>query len=691
MTILNDKQIEGTFKLNEKGFGFIRYDDNLADAFVGNDNTLQAISGDLVQAEILHPGKDGRGPDAKIVKIVEHNQATVVGTFHSEVRGTEIIGLIKPNDSRIKDFQFLVDQAGLHPNDGEVVVASTKTYPSKENPKKFVVVVEQSLGLDNQPGIDILQIVTQNRIPVDFSIETQDQVKKIPPTIDLQAALDEGRTDLRDQPLITIDGDDTKDIDDAVVVFKLDNGNYHLGVHIADVSHYVEAGTALDEDAYQRGTSVYLTDRVIPMLPKQISNGIASLNPHAERLAMSCQMEIDANGQVVNHQIFTSIIESHGAITYNSVNKILKDDPAESQRYQEFVPMLKQMGELHNILYKARQQRGAIEFETDEAYIQVDANGKPIDIQLRTRDVAEKMIESFMLVANETVAEHFDKLKVPFLYRIHETPDGDRVTAFFEFMKAIGHPISADVKDLHSSDFQKALDAVTGTPEEMMIRTMMLRSMKQARYSTDPVGHFGIGAEYYTHFTSPIRRYPDLTVHRMIKYYQQHNNQAENSSQLIQDLKQIGVDTSNYERRAIDAERQVDDMKKAEYMESRIGQVYEGVVNSALKFGLFISLPNTVEGLVHISNMKDDQYDFDETHAALIGRGKHRIFAIGQKVQVKVIRADKIEHKIDFELVDPQSAPKTEIKVQLKNDRQKKFKEQRDKKNFVKKNNGKKF
>ena len=682
MAILNDKLIEGTFKRNDKGFGFIRFDENSQDAYVAPDNTLLALSGDVVQAEIIRPAKDDRGPDAKIVKIVEHSQSTVVGTFKSEVRGTDIIGTIVSNDIRLKDFQFLVDSSGIKPEDGDIVVSTTKEYPTKTDPKKFVVIATQTLGKDNQPGIDILQIVTQNKIPVDFSIDTQDEVKKIPTTINVDEALAEGRIDLREQPLITIDGADTKDIDDAVVVRKMDNGNYHLGVHIADVSHYVQQGTALDEDAYQRGTSVYLTDRVIPMLPKQISNGIASLNPYAERLAMSCEMEIDSQGNVANHKIFTSIIQSHGAITYAAVNKILKNDQAEIQNHQEFVPMIQAMGELHNILYKARNRRGAIEFETDEAYIKVDANGKPIDIELRTRDTAEKLIESFMLAANETVAEHFDKLKVPFLYRIHETPDGERVTAFFEFMKTIGHPINADTKDLKSTDFQRALDSVTGTPEEMMIRTMMLRSMKQARYATDPVGHFGIGAEYYTHFTSPIRRYPDLTVHRLIKYYQEHNNVPENAGEMIKDLKQVGVDTSDYERRAVDAEREVDDMKKAEYMESHIGETYDGVINSALKFGLFVSLPNTVEGLVHISNMKDDVYDYDEQHAALIGRGNHRIFAIGQSVKVRVTRANKEDHKIDFELIDPQSAPKTDIKVKVKDDRQRKFKEQRDKKKF---------
>ena len=561
--------------------------------------------------------------------------------------------------------KVLVSADGITPNDGQVVVAEVTRFPDKVHPRELVATVTETLGYKDEPGMDILQIVYAKKVPSEFPQEVLDDAAKIP--VDVPKSDWAGREDLTEQTLVTIDGADTKDIDDAVVAWKLDNGNYHLGVHIADVSHYVTEGSTIDAEAYKRGTSVYLTDRVIPMLPRNISNGIASLNPNVIRLAMSVEMEINPQGQVVNHRLHTSVIKSHARMTYDAVNKILDGDVFVQDEYAQLTPMFKVMGELHDILYNMRKKRGAIEFDAPEAQVIVDDAGKAVDIKLRERGTAERMIESFMLVANETVAEHFDKLEVPFLYRIHEMPDEERAKSFFEFAKALGHPVYGDPSKVTPAMLQQLMADVAGDPAEQMISTMMLRAMKQAKYAPDPIGHFGLGASYYTHFTSPIRRYPDLTVHRLIKWYEKHGYGPEAQAKYADKLGQIGEDTSARERRAIDTERDVDALKKAEYMLDKVGLEFDGVVNSAMKFGLFISLENTVEGLVHISNLTDDHYEYDEAHAALIGRSKHRIFQIGQKVRVKVLRVNKEERTVDFMLVDPESAPTTDIRVAAKN------------------------
>ncbi|MFT8324323.1 ribonuclease R [Oenococcus sicerae] len=664
--------INGTFVANAKGFGFVKTDEGQDDLFIGRSNTNLAMQSDNVLASIIHPGKDGRVPEGKIEKILDHANQQVVGIFRSGVDRNVLPSILDPDDflgtitfidEKLQEYTYLVDKKGLQAHDRDSVTASTGQFPTVDQPKLLIGSVTNVIGRSDAPGVDILEIVYSLKIPSVYPDKAQAQARAIPQTIDVKAALADGRPDFRDQPLITIDGADTKDIDDAVVVWKLANGHYHLGVHIADVSNYVPEGTPLDEEAYKRGTSVYLTDRVIPMLPTEISNGIASLNPNEDRLAMSCEMEIDEHGQIVHHRIQPSIIRSHARMTYDSINKILAGDVAETAKYADLSDMIHQMGDLHQILAKMRTARGAIEFDSDEAEIIVDKKGHPTDVIVRDRGIGERMIESFMLAANETVAEHFDRLHVPFLYRVHEVPEGDKVTNFFEFMGAIGHPIKADPKNLKPKDFQAALAAVAGLPEEMMIQTMMLRATKQAHYSPLPVGHFGIAAKFYTHFTSPIRRYPDLVVHRLIKHYAKFGTGPDSTAAVRDKLPQIGIDTSARERRSVDAERATNDMKFAEYMEDHIGAVYDGVVNSALKFGLFITLPNTIEGLVHISTMVDDVYQYDETRQALIGRTHHHIFTIGQKVKIQVVNSNKETRKIDFKLIDPQTAPMTKIRL----------------------------
>jgi ribonuclease R len=655
--------LTGIFHGNDKGFGFVAYDPDEPDIYINPDHTMHALNGDEVEVDILRPSKPGsdRGPEGQVTSIITHHYAQVVGEFKL-TNESGYIGEVVIKDKKISSYQFLVTDQGLKPSEGEVITADVTQYPTDEHPKMMSGVAKEVVGDVNEPGVDILSAIYAHDVPHEFSDEAMQQANAVEESVSDDEK--KGRVDVTDQPLVTIDSIESKDLDDAVVAWKLPNGNFHLGVHIADVSHYVPENTPLDAEAYKRGTSVYLTDRVVPMLPRRLSNGICSLNPGVERLSMSCEMEIDENGQVVSHKIFPSVMKSHARMTYKGVNAILEaHDEKTRAKYHELVPMFEDMAELHKVLLKSRKRRGAIDFEAPEAKIIVDENGHPTDIQLRDRGLSERMIESFMLAANETVAEHFEKLHVPFLYRVHETPDGERIKTFFEFMNVIGHPVHGDANNLKPKMLQNVLKEVAGTPEEQMVQTMMLRSMKQAKYSEDPLGHFGLGAKYYTHFTSPIRRYPDTTVHRMIKWYAAQGTSEQAKEKYEDKLPEIAEHTSVAERRGIDTERDVDSMKKAEYMEDHVGETFDAVVSSVMKFGLFVALPNTVEGLIHISVMQDDYYEYLEKHMALVGRKYHRIFTIGQPIKVKLLRVDKDQREVDFELVDPKSAPTTKLRV----------------------------
>lgn len=661
--VIKEQPLTGTFHGNDKGFGFVDYDPELPDMYINPDHTLHALTGDQVEVKVLRPGKPNsdQGPEGQVTKIVEHNYERVVGEFKQETVGN-YIGEVLLKDKKLGTYRFFVTDKGLKPLDGQVVTATIETYPSDDSPKVMTGAVTEVIGDKDEPGIDIMAVIYAHDVPHEFPKEALEQADKIP--LHVLPEEKKGREDITDQPLVTIDAIESKDLDDAVVAWKMENGHYHLGVHIADVSHYVKPGTPLDKEAFKRGTSVYLTDRVVPMLPKRLSNGICSLNPGEERLAMSCEMEIDENGKIVNHRIFPSVMRSHARMTYKAVNRILEShDQKTIDEYKELVPMFKTMGELHKILLKNRKRRGAIDFEAPEAKIIVDDTGHPIDIQLRERGLAERMIESFMLAANETVAEHFYKEKVPFLYRIHEQPDKDRIKSFFDFLSVFGIEVHGDVNNVKPKMLQRVLKDVAGKPEEEMVQVMMLRSMQQAKYSDEEVGHFGLGAPYYTHFTSPIRRYPDDTVHRLIKWYHDKGKGEKAKAHWRDKLPEIAEHTSVTERRGIDTERDVDSMKKAEYMEDHIGETFDAVVSSVMKFGLFVELPNTVEGLIHISVMNDDYYEYSEKHMALIGRRTHRIFQIGQPVKVKLTRVNKDLREIDFEIVNPEDTPTTKIRV----------------------------
>lgn len=661
----SNRLVEGVFHANDRGFGFVSIVDkepNDPDIFIAPPNTNFAMNGDTVEVAIIKEAEENsrRGPEGKVAKVITRGIEEIVGEFmpYSDIQKgkTGWIGYIQSHAKKLSNYRIYLTDNGLHPQKGDMVQVDVTGYPSVEAPGQMLGIAKQVLGNKNDPGVDVLSIVYQHDIKTDFPEEVRLQSEAIPDTVLESDKL--GRKDLTDQDVVTIDGDDSKDFDDAVNVKKLANGNYYLGVHIADVSYYVTEGSPLDVEALERGTSTYLTDRVIPMLPFRLSNGICSLNPDVERLALTCEMEINEHGVVVDHKIFPSVIKSTARMTYKNVNKILTDQDADLRvQYERLVPMFETMSELHAILLKKRHNRGAIDFEEDEAKIIVDENGKAIDIELRQRGLSERMIESFMLAANETVAEHYSTANAPFLYRIHETPDADKMKNFFEFITAYGIQAHGSSKKVTPMMLQEVLTQIEGQPEQPIITTMLLRSMQQAHYSDESLGHFGLGAEFYTHFTSPIRRYPDLMVHRLIHSYATNGMTIEEKEKWAPKLQPIAEQTSLEERRSIDTEREVVDLKKAEYMLDKVGNEYDAVISSVTSFGMFIALPSTVEGLVHISQMKDDYYSFVESQLALVGERTHKMFRIGQPVRVKVANVDLDAHSVDFELLAGEEVP----------------------------------
>lgn len=672
--------IEGTFRANERGFGFVTIDPEEDDIYIPKEATGYAMDGDTVAIDIIKTADTAmdRGAEGKVVEIRKRATTQLAGEFvaytEEEISETDLYGVVIPKDKKLNQFKVYAAAEGIRPVDGSIVMVELTHYPEKNYATSLEGIVKQVIGHKNDPGMDILSIVVSNGIPTKFPDDVLVEADQVPDTINEKDLV--GRRDLREQLIVTIDGEDAKDLDDAVTVKKLANGNYFLGVHIADVSNYVTEGSQLDREAYERGTSVYLTDRVIPMIPQRLSNGICSLNPHVPRLTMSCEMEIDPNGQVVSHDIFPSVIQTTERMTYTAVNQILEEqDEQVMKRYKQLVPMFQEMQELHQILEEMRIRRGAISFEDREAKILVEPDGQPTDILLRSRGVGERLIESFMLAANETVAEHFNKRNFPFIYRIHEQPKEEKMQRFFDFASALGIVVRGTKGTITPKDLQKVIENVEDKPESAVINTMLLRSMQQARYSEDNFGHYGLAAEYYTHFTSPIRRYPDLIVHRLIRSYGQDPSEA-NQTYWENELPEIAEHSSKMERRAVEAEREVDAMKKAEYMMDKVGEEFEGIISSVVKFGLFIELPNTIEGLIHINELKQDYFHFIENHLALVGERTGLTFKIGQKVRVKVIKADPEERAIDFELIDaeeivPLERPKTSNKNRPSNRHQK--------------------
>lgn len=657
--------VEGIFRGNERGFGFVTIDEEEPDVYISKENTNYAMNGDTVLIDILQPGDpfSDRVAEGKVLEVKERAITQVVGEFtaynEEEIAETDLCGYVLPKDKKLSGLTVFIASDGIKPVDGSIVIAEVTHYPEQGYAKSLEGLVKKVVGHKNDPGMDIMSIIVAHGIPTVFPDDVMEEADQVPDTIsesDLK-----GRRDLRESIIVTIDGEDAKDLDDAVTVQKLKNGNYFLGVHIADVSYYVTEESQMNREAYERGTSVYLTDRVIPMLPQRLSNGICSLNPKVPRLTMSCEMEISPEGIVLNHEIFQSVIQTTERMTYTAVNEILEEqNPETLERYKELVPMFQEMAELHGILEKMREHRGAISFEDREAKVLVDGEGHPQDILMRTRGVGERLIESFMLAANETVAKHFTDLKLPFIYRIHEQPKEEKMQRFFDFAAMLGILVKGTKADITPKDLQRVLTQIDGKPEEAVINTMLLRSMQQARYSEDNYGHYGLAAEYYTHFTSPIRRYPDLIVHRLIRNYENDRSEAmqEKWNGLLPD---IADHSSKMERRAVETEREVDSMKKAEFMADKIGEEYDGIISSVTKFGIFVELPNTIEGLIHINNLKQDYFHFIENHLALVGERTGLTLKIGQKVKIRVEKSDPETREIDFELIEAEELERIEI------------------------------
>ncbi|MBP3046113.1 ribonuclease R [Bacillus subtilis subsp. subtilis] len=644
--------IKGKISAHAKGFAFLLPEDtSLSDVFIPPNELNTAMNGDIVMVR-LNSQSSGSRQEGTVIRILERAIQRVVGTY-TETRN---FGFVIPDDKKITSDIFIPKNGKNGAAEGHKVVVKLTSYP--EGRMNAEGEVETILGHKNDPGIDILSVIHKHGLPGEFPADAMEQASSTPDTIDEKDLKD--RRDLRDQVIVTIDGADAKDLDDAVTVTKLDDGSYKLGVHIADVSHYVTENSPIDKEALERGTSVYLVDRVIPMIPHRLSNGICSLNPKVDRLTLSCEMTINSQGQVTEHEIFQSVIKTTERMTYSDVNKILVDDDEElKQKYEPLVPMFKDMERLAQILRDKRMDRGAVDFDFKEAKVLVDDEGAVKDVVIRERSVAEKLIEEFMLVANETVAEHFHWMNVPFIYRIHEEPNAEKLQKFLEFVTTFGYVVKGTAGNIHPRELQSILDAVRDRPEETVISTVMLRSMKQAKYDPQSLGHFGLSTEFYTHFTSPIRRYPDLIVHRLIRTYL-INGKVDEATQekWAERLPDIAEHTSSMERRAVDAERETDDLKKAEYMLDKIGEEFDGMISSVTNFGMFVELPNTIEGLVHVSFMTDDYYRFDEQHFAMIGERTGNVFRIGDEITVKVVDVNKDERNIDFEIVGMKGTPR---------------------------------
>lgn len=638
------KPVVGTFISNQKGFGFVEVEGQEEDYFIPAEYTGGAFHQDTVEIALLKRS-DGKRQEAKIVRIVERGMKEVVGTFQK----SKTFGFVIPDNQKLDQDIFVPTERSKGAVDGHKVVVEITDYGT--NGRKPEGKVIEILGHINDPGVDILSIVKAFDLPMIFPEKVLNQAERV--AQEVSEADMAGRVDLRQVQMVTIDGEDAKDLDDAVSL-TVENGLYHLGVHIADVTNYVQEGSALDREALKRGTSVYLVDRVIPMLPHALSNGICSLNEDVDRLALSCLMTINEKGDVIDHKLCESVIHSNRRMTYTSVQKILVDrDEAEIAKYAELVPMFEQMGELAGILRAKRRKRGSIDFDFPETKVILDKEGHPIDIKPYERNKATNLIEEFMLAANETVAEHFFWQETPFVYRTHETPDNDKIQKLVTFIQNFGLQLKAGHReDIHPKEIQKLLDSIAGTDAEAMLSRLTLRSMKQAKYSTECSGHFGLACKYYCHFTSPIRRYPDLQIHRIIKEeYRGRLNEAR-IAHYKGILNQVANQSSTTERKAEDAERETVKLKKAEFMEDKIGQSFEGVVSGVTSWGIYVELANTVEGLVHYSRIPGDRYYFDEARFELVGDRTGRSFALGQKVQIIVAGVDKMTRTVDFAIPD---------------------------------------
>lgn len=632
----------GTFIGHARGFGFVTPDAGGEDIFIPASETMGAMQKDRVLYKMLHKAEKGKKADGVIVRILERGQQRIVGTFEAGSKG---YGFVVADDKKIAKDIFISRENTKGAVTGHKVVVEITDYgEDRRNPEGKVIEI---LGHINDPGVDILSVIRRYELAVEFPEEVYAEIEHL--GTEVAEADKKGREDLRDLLTITIDGADAKDLDDAVSLKRLGNGNFELGVHIADVSHYVRENTALDKEAYARGTSVYLVDRVIPMLPHKLSNGTCSLNPHVDRLALSCLMEVNGRGEVVSHRILESVINSDYRMTYTAVREILEDGtPALLEQYAEILPMLEDMEELRQILGEKRRKRGSVNFDLPESKIILDENGKPIDIKPYEKSIATNMIEEFMLVCNETIAENSFWQEMPFMYRSHQEPDEDKLEKMEQFLRGFGYYLRKKDGEIHPRELQKVLQKAEETDEERIITRMVLRSMMQARYTAENGGHFGLAAKYYCHFTSPIRRYPDLEIHRMIKKMLHGELDEKASVYYRRKMPDWAKHCSKQERVAEDAERDTDALKKVEFMEDKVGQIYEGIISGVTNWGIYVELPNTIEGMVALSQMDDDYYEFDEKKMLVFGKRTKKSYRLGDKVVVSVAKVDRMMGTIDF-------------------------------------------
>ena len=636
------KNVTGVFTAHQRGFGFVTIEGENEDIFIPGDKVNGAMHMDTVEIAVL-PTTSGKRKEGAVLKVIERGMKHVVCTYEA----SENFGFAVPDNTRFGSDIFIPKGKSMGAVAGHKVVVEVTSYGKKDKKPEGRVV--EIIGHINDPGTDILSIVKAYDMPVEFSEKIMHQVENVSKEVtDADMA---GRMDLRDWTMVTIDGEDAKDLDDAVSLF-MDGDNYVLGVHIADVSNYVQEHSALDVEALKRGTSVYLVDRVIPMLPHALSNGICSLNEAQNRLTLSCIMTINPKGEVIDHKIAETVIRTNRRMTYTNVKKILEDkDPEVMEEYKELVPMFEKMAELASILRKRRMKRGSIDFDFPETKVILNDKGEPIDIKPYDRNVATKLIEDFMLIANETVASHFFWQEIPFVYRTHENPDTEKIHKLSTFINNFGYSLHIGADEVHPKELQKLLEKIEGTDEEALISRLTLRSMKQARYTTACTGHFGLAANYYCHFTSPIRRYPDLQIHRIIKETLRGRMNAKRIEHYESILDEVAKQSSQMERRADEAERETIKLKKCEYMAKHVGEEFEGVISGVTEWGFFVELPNTVEGLVRVTELKDDFYQFYEDTYELVGEATNKRYKLGQKVKVVVESTDKLMRTIDFALV----------------------------------------
>ena len=643
---------KGKLSLTEKGYGFILMDKE-PDIFVDSKSLNGAINGDMVIAEIIDKNS-GAKKEGRILRVAKRDYGTIVGEFKLE----NDLPIVISNDKKLKRKIVITKESCKNAVDGHIVVVN---YLKDIDKDTILGEITTIIGHKNDVGVDVEAIIYKHGFAPKFLDEVIEEANELPDEVSEEEL--KGRKDFTDLNIFTIDGDDTKDIDDAIHIKKLSNGNYELGVHIADVSYYVKPDTKLYDEAYERGTSVYLVDRVIPMLPHKLSNGICSLNPNVIRLTQSCVMEIDKKGKVVSHELYEGYIKSRIQMTYKKVNKWLEEGIVEDG-YEPFTKDLTLMKELADILREARTKRGAIDFDTDEAKIIADENGKPIDVVLRNRGVGEKLIEDFMIVANETVASHIYWMELPFVYRVHGTPNEEKINNFLEFVSSLGYKVTGKVNINQPSSIENILRQLKDKKEYKILSTLLLRAMQKAVYQPENIGHFGLASKIYTHFTSPIRRFPDTTVHRLLRTYIHNKDQSQKTIDYFKEyLPLLTEHASLKEREAVECEREVESMKMAEYMMDHIGEEYTGMISGITSFGMFIQLPNMIEGLVHISEIPGDYYNYNEKLMCLIGQKTKKMYKIGDEVKVVVKDASKEENYIDFDLIEGENDEKKEKKA----------------------------